>query len=510
MNAQALRMFFFRVHTWLGLNTCILLGVMFATGTLLVFSTEMETAFYAKTKSGDLPQGQVLSYGQVFDAVQGAYPDVQIASISRTSTGSIFGDRTQAHTAWGEKISIWTDPGTGQILGASPAEGFHTILLSFHDSLFSGNWFGRTGVTVLAFSLLFSLVSGLIAYRRFWRGLKTLPPRGRGPRPWWGGLHRMVAVWCLPFLLVVAVTGIYYFVAQMGVLSTKGPKIPAAAERGSVLPPDFNGAALDQAIAAAQKAAPDQNVSAIFLPGHPSQGININGPYGPSVISIDTHRVVVDPLTMSVLAHITPADFSPKNKAKHFFDSVHHGDWAGNYSRVAWLLFGAAGTLLMFSGAMVFASRVARLPRPGSTTPDSINAFRRLWRGMFVLKWGLVLIAIAAAGAGIYRYGVQDKGWVRVAATDQYQPPVKLWSHGMLRAGKPLKLRLHVSDPAATLAKITFGASTFDVPLTAGKSGMTAQFQVTAGESRNAVEVVLPSIDGGKAIHTWILGRSIW
>ena len=37
MNAQALRMFFFRVHTWLGLNTCILLGVMFATGTLLVF-----------------------------------------------------------------------------------------------------------------------------------------------------------------------------------------------------------------------------------------------------------------------------------------------------------------------------------------------------------------------------------------------------------------------------------------------------------------------------------------
>lgn len=510
MNAQALRMFFFRIHTWLGLNTCIVLGVMFATGTVLVFSTEIETAFYVNAKSGDLPRGEPLTYGQVFDTVQTAYPDVTIASIARTGADTFFGVRTQVRTAWGEKISIWTDPGTGEILGSSPAEGFHTILLSFHDSLFSGNWFGRTAVTVLAFSLLMSVVSGLIAYRRFWRGLKTLPPRGRGARPWWGGLHRMVAVWCLPFLLTVAVTGIYYFVAQMGVIPTKGPTIPPASERAGALPSGFNGSALDQAYAAARKAAPDQNVLSVFLPGRPNQGINFSGPSEDQIVNIATNLVVIDPQTMAVLAHVTPADFSPKNKAKHFFDPLHHGDWAGNYSRAAWLFFGAAGTLLMFSGAMVFASRIARMPPAGSINPQSGNATARIWRGMYLTKWVLVPLTIAVAGIGIYRYAWATDRWTTVDPVTMAGVPAKLSVKGSLRQGQPLQVRIQISGSAPDRMTVRLNKENpMEIPLKKGGKGGNGQFTFIPNDSRNEIILSLPNAGGADQQINWILGRPV-
>lgn len=190
---KALRIFLFRIHAWLGLNTFIVLGVLFASGTVLVFATEIEAVFFVEAKSGSMPDGQPVTLGGIYDAVHAAYPDVQVNAVRRLDIGVIFGDSTLVRTTWGEKVTVWTDPGTGAILGATPTEGFRKILAEFHDSFFTGNVWGRYAVMVFGFSLLASLATGLIAYRRFWRGLKSKRPRGRGPRPWWGAYHRLSA-----------------------------------------------------------------------------------------------------------------------------------------------------------------------------------------------------------------------------------------------------------------------------------------------------------------------------
>jgi uncharacterized iron-regulated membrane protein len=511
MSMQSARVFLFRIHQWLGLNTCILLGIMFATGTLLVFSTEVENAFYAKIRSGAVSDEERLTFGQTYDKIQAAYPDARINILSRPAAGSLFGDRAQINTNWGEKALIWTDPTTGEILGATPLEGVRHILVSFHDSLFTGKGIGQAVVSLLAFSLLASIISGLIAYRRFWRALKTPPPRGRGARPWWGGLHRFAAVWSLPFLLTVAVSGIYYFIVVLGVIPTKGPSIPAASERTTALPQGFDGAMLDRAAVAAQAAVPEQNISAVVQPFNPRQGISFHGPTSDSPVSFGSTKVVVDPQSGLVLTVIEPAEFSPKDQAKHFFDALHHGDWAGNYSRAAWLVFGAMGTILMFSGAMVFASRIARMPAAGTGKLPAGSAPRRVWGGMFIAKWAMIPAAIIVAGIGVYRFGMQEPKWVTIPPDGDQSIPARLRVLGPVHAGEALPVRLIVETPEVSRASITWdGGGTREVELTTKDGTSFIRFDYVPLPSANRIAVQLDGGTGGPATLTWTLGRPIF
>ena len=157
---------------------------------------------------------------------------------------------------------------------------------------FADVW-GRYAVMVFGFSLLASLATGLIAYRRFWRGLKSKRPRGRGPRPWWGAYHRLSATWSLPFLLLVALTSVYYFVAATDIIPKGDPKPAPAAAREEALPVDFSGATLDQIVAAAQKAAPGLQASVALLPGGPNRGVLVAQPDVETFLAAVLDKVLV-------------------------------------------------------------------------------------------------------------------------------------------------------------------------------------------------------------------------
>jgi uncharacterized iron-regulated membrane protein len=319
-----------------------------------------------------------------------------------------------------------------------------------------------------------------------------------------------VAVWSLPFLLVVGVTGIYYFVSVLNVIPTKGPKVPPAAERAETLPPGFDGAALDRAVAAARAAVPELDVQAVVLPYTPKHGITVAGPEGRSPVHFSTHRVIVDPQTMQVMATIAPPEFSPKDQAKHFFDALHHGDWAGNYSRFAWLFFGAAGTLLMFSGAMVFAARIARVPQAGKVRPQPRSAAGQVWRGMFILKWGLVPLALAIAAVGVYRFYWKADRWTNVAPETASSVQATLAVYGSLRAGEALPVRVRLDGVDQDNAEIRFrGEVIQNAAVQPEDNGMSAKFQVQPGADRNMVSVTVSQAGGASETLTWVLGRPL-
>jgi uncharacterized iron-regulated membrane protein len=179
MVSQALRTFLFRVHAWIGLNICIALGVISASGTVLVFAAEVEALFYTNAPQVQASGDGEISLGRVYDSVRTAYQDTRVIYIRRTIIGEWIGDTTTVNTGWGEQAVVWTAKSTGEILGAQPAKGFQKALREFHDSLFGGTPFGRLIVTASAFALTGSIVTGLISYRRFWRGFFKLPSSGR-------------------------------------------------------------------------------------------------------------------------------------------------------------------------------------------------------------------------------------------------------------------------------------------------------------------------------------------
>ena len=104
------------------------------------------------------------------------------------------------------------------MLGATRRSGgLKMIVRQLHDSLLTGHRLGEILITAMSLMLLISIITGLVTYRRFWRGFFRMPPRHQGARGWWAGLHRLTALWSLPFLIVVCLTGFYYLISILGV-----------------------------------------------------------------------------------------------------------------------------------------------------------------------------------------------------------------------------------------------------------------------------------------------------
>lgn len=404
MSTQSARIFLFRIHQWIGLNICIVLGIIFASGTLLVFANEVEAWFYLDRTSAAEQASSPPTYGKIYDTLHAAYPDARIYVLRKSSGHDLLGDRATLIAPGGRKFEVRTDGATGEILGASPVEGVKAALRAFHDSLFSGHIIGRLAVTAFAFALLVSIVTGLISYRRFWRGAFRLPDRRRGPRGWWGGMHRLLAVWSIPFLLVMALTGIYYFVAEFKILPKERLTAKPVAERMEALPPGFNGASVERAIEAAQTVFPGFQPGYIILPLKKHQGIAMAGKADDTGVTLLKNTILIDPSGYSVLRSQSVAETSILLSHKLLAEIFHHGHWGGLPTRVLWFLFGAIGTVLLFAGAMVYASRVAHLPRAGTTAPERRSAFGSLWHGMFIGKWALIPAAAIVACIGIWRY----------------------------------------------------------------------------------------------------------
>ena len=62
--------------------------------------------------------------------------------------------------------------------------------------------------------MVVSVVTGLIVYRKWWKGFLTLE-RKRGARILWGGAHKLLGVWSLWFVALMAITGTWYFVEEL-------------------------------------------------------------------------------------------------------------------------------------------------------------------------------------------------------------------------------------------------------------------------------------------------------
>jgi uncharacterized iron-regulated membrane protein len=508
MPLRSLRSILFTIHAWMGLHICIALAVVFATGSLLTFATEIEASFYVERPQAPAATITPITLGKVYDNVRNAYPDAHVGIMRRTNVGSWIGDQTTIRTAWGENVVVWTDPSTGNVLGATPEQGFKAALRAFHDSLFTGHSLGRIAVSALAICLGGMIVTGLIVYRRFWRGLIRLPETGRGPRAWWTGLHRLLALWSLPFLLAITVTGLYYFVAAFGVIPSSTPRTTEPVKRDSLLPPDFTGAALDQALAVAHDTLPSLSVDVVVMPGNPQRGILMIGRLGEAALSLGSSAVTVDPSDFSVLGNYRANDLNTNSRLKQLAEAIHHGQWAGTASRLLWLVFGVAATGLAISGAMIYAARALRLSQPGAAGPRSGCALCRLWRGMHPLKWALPPAVAVVVALGTYRFAPINENWTLVGRIADGPLKAALWTKGALRDGRPLPLRVQLDGSQAGLASLRLdGGPVLQFTLDAVAGSGTTTIHVTPTSDRNRLILSLPGTEAKELV--WVLGRPV-
>jgi uncharacterized iron-regulated membrane protein len=202
----------FRIHGVLGLIAGLLLLVISLSGSILVFSDELDEAWHPSllTVEPPLVRTQALSLDQLYRQAHADFPQFSYLRFRRLPALP-----TQTVEVSLENGEVWWlayyNPYTGQLLGQRNARGhFLGWLLGLHYRLLAGKT-GELLVAVLSVCLLFLVATGTIIYRKHvW---KVLTFRNSFRFSNWriasSSLHRLVGVWSLVFNLIVAVTGFW-------------------------------------------------------------------------------------------------------------------------------------------------------------------------------------------------------------------------------------------------------------------------------------------------------------
>jgi len=114
-------------------------------------------------------------------------------------------------------VEVYVNPYTGAIQGISPAFDFKQFTRALHGwwlvpftNGFSWGWYL---VSALGLPLLASLITGLVVYKRFWKGFLRPTLRIRhGARIFWGDFHRLSGIWSIWFIAVISITGTWFLI----------------------------------------------------------------------------------------------------------------------------------------------------------------------------------------------------------------------------------------------------------------------------------------------------------
>lgn len=355
---------FFAWHSWIGLTAGLLLFVICWSGTVAVFSHELDWLADQRLRA---PPAQQVAWQAIEEKVEAAKPGWHILAIN----GPL-------HPGFGAEVwvadpddiwhRVWADPASGEVLGTTSYFNVQRFFRSFHMSLFIGGWkvwgipFGYWVVGLAAFILAASLITSLLFYRRFWRGILKLERR-KGAKVFWSDLHKLTGLWSLWFIALIAATGIWYLVEWKVTSEAPAPQPPAA--EGSVtqtLP-------LNILLARAKQAYPALNIRTVVLDQMSSGLFEVHGQDGAWLVRDRGARVWLDARDGNPIAIRRAAEMRPLHRWIDTADPLHFGDFAGLWSKAIWFLFGVGLSGLCLTGAYLQAKRQQRQGVGARRTP---------------------------------------------------------------------------------------------------------------------------------------------
>ncbi|HEX8655521.1 MAG TPA: PepSY-associated TM helix domain-containing protein [Allosphingosinicella sp.] len=353
----------FRWHSWIGLTTGLLLFVVCWSGTIAVFSREIDLALDPGVTAA--PRTERIAWGAAARNLGQAHPDWWVYQIT-ASHGP--GTTVEAWALDGEGVShrILADPASGGLLGTRSMFGVQRFFRSFHMALFIEAWpilgvpLGDWIVALLAIPLLASLVTSLVFYRRFWRGFFKLE-RAKGRKVFWSDVHKLTGLWSLWFLLAIGLTGLWYLGERH---LPEGPAPPRAApvKNARLLP-------VADLVARAGAAFPELRINAIILNDYEAGQIELHGQDGALLVRDRAARLWLDSRSGKALRVQRSSDLAAYERWIDTADPVHFGNFAGLWSKVPWFVFGLALSGLCLSGAYLQAKRQERRPGGGYRGP---------------------------------------------------------------------------------------------------------------------------------------------
>lgn len=347
----------FLVHSWIGLKLSLFISFILITGTIAVFSHEIDWLLRPEMRASTAVPEQEVAWGAAYDSLREVYPEANLISLDRYHNDG-FALSATIITEWRENSYLWFDPVDGSFLGPTSFYGVQRFFRNVHRHLMLPINIGVPVVTALALPLIISLVAGFVVYKKFWRGFFRWPRFHKKPRIWLGDLHRLTGLWTSWFIALIALTSVFYFAEEMGLRGSPFPRPEAMQERRSALPDGFDGAALERAIAVARRELPELQIRRILFPGNSNGAMAIQGDNTALLVRPRANAVYVDPANQQFAGKYTGEQLDFYTRISEAADPLHFGYFGGFVTQLIWFLLGAAMSGLTITGVMIYARRL--------------------------------------------------------------------------------------------------------------------------------------------------------
>ncbi len=326
-------------------------------------------------------------------AAQRAYPDATLTGIGAydRTDASYFVKSVSARDAAGEDFTIYVDPGTGRVTGHEYGRSLQDVMRALHYYLFVPGDAGFYLVTSLSFVLLGSLITGLIVYKKFWRGFFTMPRADRNLRTLMGDLHRLIGLWSTWFVAIISLTSIFYFFEWMGLdWESEAPQTASGQ-----LVESASAEQIGQWTAAARRARSGFAITAVHLPYSETDPVIVQGHWQAVLVRERADAVFIDPATGGIIGERAAHEMPVGERIVHTVDPLHFGTFGGLVTKLLWAVFGLMLTALAATGATIYAKRTRMAVRDGVTL--SFLDYLGAW------KWpNLIVVTVVPAIAFIF------------------------------------------------------------------------------------------------------------
>lgn len=346
-------------HSWIGLTAGLLLFVICWSGTVAVFSRDLDRMAGAHPSAPAAPE---IAWQQVYEKAKTGFPGWTIIQVNGPPAP---GAAVESWAEDGDGVlrRIYSDPASGEVIGATSYFNIQRFFRSLHMSLFIGELpvfgipLGYLIVGLFSFPLLASGITSLIFYHRFWRGFLRLHGN-RGARVFWSDLHKLTGLWSLWFVLVIGLTGVWYLVEWKTPEGPAAPQAPAAVANAQPMP-------VNRLVEIAERAYPGLRVKVLATYELQSGLLEVQGQDGSVLVRDRAAKAWVNAYTGEVLGVQRASELSAYQRWIETADPLHFGDFGGLISKSIWFVFGLALSGLCLTGAYLQARRqqLRRFPK---------------------------------------------------------------------------------------------------------------------------------------------------
>lgn len=344
----------FAWHGWLGLNFGLLLFVITLAGAFAVVSRELDEwttpAMRLEKDSGPMSWSSVLEY------VQLAEPDAIVRSIAAPAEAReaavVLIDRPDQ-----KGVRLFADPASGEILGETSSFTLQAFFRSFHAHLFFPDkpLHGTFVVAAFGFVLFFTVLTGLLFYKHWWRHLFRLR-LALGWKVAVSDLHRLLGSWTLVFSALMSVTGMWFFFKWMPFVQDrweiKAPRLAEVTE-GEAL-------SADDLMARAKEALPGLRPRQFRPANDASEPVYVDGLTGSPLLGAAAVHLFLNPVSGEVIQMQKPGDIAPLRRWMYAADELHFGRfgaWENLPLKLLWSFLGLCLPAMVLTGALISLKR---------------------------------------------------------------------------------------------------------------------------------------------------------